>query len=98
MALSDEDRRRIAGMAGQPVEVAEPPDLAAKQAAQRRALYKWLWMDDPPVGEIEASANMNIYEFEAHQRAKPAFKLSPRFKEEAAVKMRGVADRMMPGG
>lgn len=48
------------------------------------AKYIQLWGVDPPPGYIDraAAAHMNIFEFEAHERAKPAFKSSQTYQEE----------------
>lgn len=48
-------------------------------------LYRMWWRDDPPPGYLESVASsMNLIEFEAHERAKPAFAYSPFAKEQEA--------------
>lgn len=46
--------------------------------------YLSLWGLAPPPGYVEriAASGMNIFEFEAHERAKPAFDRSMRYQEE----------------
>lgn len=61
------------------------------------SVYKALWGISPPPGYIDriAASHMNIFEFEAHERAKPAFHLSPRYQEDQAGVM---ADLRSPLG
>lgn len=46
--------------------------------------YMSLWGINPPPGYVEkiAASQMNVFEFEAHERAKPAFSRSIRYQEE----------------
>lgn len=54
-------------------------------------MYIGLWADDPPPGLVKAAASqMNLIEFEANERAKPAFQFSPRFAEEDDMIVTGV--------
>lgn len=51
---------------------------------QLAAVWLRLWGEKPQKGYIEraAAAGMSLSEFEAHERAKPAFKFSPTYQEE----------------
>ena len=47
-------------------------------------VYIGLWGLPAPPGYIEkiGASHMNMFEFEAHERAKPAFKMSPKYAED----------------
>lgn len=60
-------------------------DLAQSQVLQQAtSLYVGLWGESPVGGYIEGllKRGLNLSEIEAHERAKPAFKYSPRYAEE----------------
>lgn len=48
------------------------------------SVYMGLWGVAPPPGYVKriAASHMNLFEFEAHERAKPAFDRSIRYQEE----------------
>lgn len=52
--------------------------------SQYQSIYEGLWGLPASVGYLQhaARSGMNLYEFEANERAKPAFKFSPRYQEE----------------
>jgi len=63
------------------------PSKSAGQASYEAHLlstYMGLWGVAPPPGYLRgiAAKGMNIFEFEANERAKPAFRFSPRYNEE----------------
>ena len=84
------------------IQKAESPEaLHAKEAynqylAQLMSTYISTWGINPPAGYIEraAAAHMNLYEFEAHERAKPAFKNSPRYQDERIQLQKQISDWM----
>lgn len=64
-----------------------------------QSVYKSIWRDEAPEGYLESAAgSMNLVEFEAHERAKPAFNLSPLAKEEEQNHVVELAERMSPRG
>lgn len=73
-------------------------DQSAKiQYKQQLAqVYLRLWGIAPPPGYIDraAKAHMNFYEFEAHERAKPAFKNSQTYHEERISVEGSIAQRL----
>ena len=69
-------------------------DYAENQYVQQMAsVYVSLWGTPPPPGYLErfVRSGMNLWEFEAHERAKPAFRRSPRFVEEQAQLLMSLA-------
>jgi len=71
---------------GETREASKPRDVESERVQRFETVYVGLWHDDPPPGYCEAAARtMNIFEFEANERAKPAFQSSPRYAEEADV-------------
>ena len=73
-----------------------PTEKAANAyAASLVSTYQSLWGVEPPSGYIERAitGHMNVFEFEAHERAKPAFRSSPRYREEMVYLAQTLAAR-----
>jgi len=73
------------------LEEVEAPDLSGEskgevsksRLSRYEAVYRGIWEDEAPPGYLESvAASMNLVEFEAHEKAKPAFAYSPLFKEQ----------------
>lgn len=69
------------------------PDSSKRRLAAFEAVYRGIWRDEPPPGEVEAgAAQMNLTEWAAYQRSKPAYPYSVEYKERAQM-----LERSLPG-
>lgn len=65
--------------------------IVAQKEALFRSIYIDLWGEPPTVDYLKAAANsgMNSYEFEQHERMKPAFQNTPTYAKEADSLIQG---------